>query len=111
MINNKNLKTFTFLLLAGLASGCSKLDEKLNNTLTNQQTADALGAQGTALLLQAAYADIALPFVNDNEMLPNMTANSSDESLVPTRGGDWDDNGKWRQMHNHTWNADFNAGI
>ena len=30
----------------------------------------------------------------------------ADESLVPTRGGDWDDNGVWRVLHNHTWNAD-----
>ncbi len=30
----------------------------------------------------------------------------SDESLVPTRGGDWDDNGVWRVIHAHTWNAD-----
>ncbi|MBS1934958.1 MAG: RagB/SusD family nutrient uptake outer membrane protein [Bacteroidetes bacterium] len=26
--------------------------------------------------------------------------------MVPTRGGDWDDNGVWRVVHNHTWNAD-----
>jgi hypothetical protein len=32
--------------------------------------------------------------------------NTADESLVPTRGGDWDDNGVWRVLHNHTWNAD-----
>src|SRR6202000_689503 len=31
---------------------------------------------------------------------------TSDETLVPTRGGDWDDNGVWRVLHNHTWNAD-----
>lgn len=110
MILNKNFKIWVLVLLTGFAS-CSKLDENLNSTLTAQQTADALGAQGTALLLRTAYADIALPFVNDNEMLANMTANSADESLVPTRAGDWDDNGKWRAMHNHTWNADINAAL
>ena len=25
---------------------------------------------------------------------------------MPTRGGDWDDNGAWRVLQNHTWNAD-----
>jgi hypothetical protein len=30
----------------------------------------------------------------------------ADECLVPTRGGDWDDNGKWRSLHQHTWTVD-----
>ena len=28
---------------------------------------------------------------------------STDESIVPTRGQDWDDNGNWRRLHTHTW--------
>jgi hypothetical protein len=27
---------------------------------------------------------------------------SSDALVGPTRGGDWDDNGEWRQIHVHT---------
>lgn len=27
----------------------------------------------------------------------------SDEVIIPTRGGDWFDGGKWRDMHMHTW--------
>ena len=27
----------------------------------------------------------------------------SDEMVCPTRGGDWDDGGKWRVLHQHTW--------
>jgi starch-binding outer membrane protein, SusD/RagB family len=103
-INYKVGLVLVFLVFAG----CSRLDEKLNSTLTNQQTADALGASGTALLLKAAYSDFTGPF-NDVEQLINLTGNSSDESLVPTRGGDWDDNGKWRAVHAHTWNPDLAA--
>ena len=80
----------------------------LNSTLTNQQTSQALGAQGTGLLLKAAYSDLTGPF-GDVGQLINLTGNTSDESLVPTRGGDWDDNGAWRVMHNHTWNADLGS--
>ena len=40
------------------------------------------------------------------DQLFSLEENSTDESLVPTRGGDWDDNGVWRVVHNHTWNAD-----
>lgn len=27
----------------------------------------------------------------------------SDEMVCPTRAGDWDDGGKWRVLHQHTW--------
>jgi hypothetical protein len=31
---------------------------------------------------------------------------TSDEVIGPTRGPDWDDNGIWRVLHDHTWGAD-----
>jgi len=30
---------------------------------------------------------------------------TTDEQLVPTRGTDWGDNGVWRTLHQHTWDA------
>lgn len=30
---------------------------------------------------------------------------TSDEHLIPTRGGDWGDNGLWRVLHTHDWNG------
>lgn len=108
MIKNNIKYKVVALFLAWGVVGCTKLDENLNSTLTNQQTADALGASGTGLLLQTAYSDLTGPF-NDVGQLINLTGNASDESLVPTRGGDWDDNGAWRVMHNHTWNADLGS--
>jgi len=30
---------------------------------------------------------------------------TTDERLMPTRAGDWDDNGAWRALHLHTWDA------
>ena len=105
----KNIKyKITALMLVGAVAGCTKLDERLSSTLTNQQTAAALGSSGTALLLKTAYADLRGPF-NDVGQLVNLTGNASDESLVPTRGGDWDDNGAWRVIHNHTWNANLGS--
>ena len=88
-----------------LACGCTKLDENLGNNFTNQQTSTGLGSAGTGLILQGAYADLATPFTGQDRVF-SLEENSTDESLVPTRGGDWDDNGVWRVIHNHTWNAD-----
>ena len=34
---------------------------------------------------------------------------TSDEMVCPTRSGDWDDGGKWRVLHQHTWNNETEA--
>src|SRR4029078_9363777 len=94
---------YSLLLLTVV--GCTKLDESLKSRLTNAQTANALGANGVQLLLQGAYADLGGTFTAQ-DLLFCLEENASDEALVPTRGGDWDDNGVWRVLHNHTWNAD-----
>jgi|SRR6185312_1763050 len=97
--------TIAALLLLLSVAGCTKLKENYSSTVPRDAAAAALGSQGVALLLQAAYNDLPSPFVGQDELF-SLEENTTDESLVPTRGGDWDDNGVWRVMHNHTWNAD-----
>jgi len=100
----KSIKLLSLSLII-VIGGCTKLDENFNSSLTNAEAASSLGTAGTGLLLQAAYADIAGPFHGQDQIF-SLEENTSDESLVPTRGGDWDDNGVWRVLHAHTWNAD-----
>ncbi len=100
----KTIKLLSLSLII-LIGSCTKLDENFNSSLTNDQAANSLGTAGTGLLLQAAYADIAGTFHSQSGIF-SLEENTSDESLVPTRGGDWDDNGVWRVLHAHTWNAD-----
>ena len=102
MIKSFKLKVFGLVLVT--AVGCTKLDEHLNSTLTNGQTANALGSAGVGLLLQAAYSDVGGPFTAQDNIF-SLQENTTDESLVPTRGGDWDDNGVWRVVHSHGWDA------
>jgi starch-binding outer membrane protein, SusD/RagB family len=40
----------------------------------------------------------------------NISQVSSDETIVPTRGDDWFDEGRWLQLHYHTWGATTSAG-
>ena len=103
---SKYFKTSLLLVLAGIA-GCTKLNEQYTSTVPGDQAATALGANGVALLLSAAYNDIigGSAFVDQGGVF-SLSENSTDESLVVTRGGDWDDNGVWRVVHNHSWNAD-----
>ena len=64
-------------------SGCTKLNEDLGSTLTNSQVSSALGSNGTALLLSAAYADLGGPLTAQDQVF-SLMENSTDESLVPT---------------------------
>ena len=40
----------------------------------------------------------------------NLSEVTTDEIIVPTRGGDWFDGGRWMEMHRHTWTATSPAG-
>lgn len=96
-------KTITAIILAVTAiGGCTKLKEGYVETVTLKDASQIFPA---SLALQNAYNDFPTPFVNQDRVF-SLEENSADESLVPTRGGDWDDNGVWRVVHNHTWNAD-----
>lgn len=105
MIHIKKITKIALLfLMVGVMAGCTKLNGSLNSTITSEQAAASLGAAGTGFLLSAAYSD--LTFLAGQDQLFSLEENTSDESLVPTRGGDWDDNGVWRVLHSHNWNAD-----
>jgi hypothetical protein len=98
------IKSSATLLLIIMA-GCTNLKEKYVQTVPQDQVVAAMGPQFPTLLLTGAYNDIPGPFVAQDQVF-SLEENVADESLVPTRGGDWDDNGVWRVLHNHTWNAD-----
>ncbi len=91
------------LLTVAILSGCTKLNESLNSTLTSAEVSATPGS--TAGLIAAAYSDLT-GLLHSQDQLFSLQENSTDESLVPTRGGDWDDNGVWRVIHSHNWNAD-----
>jgi hypothetical protein len=104
MILAKHMKSALIISLVAVAAGCTKLNENLESSLTSGQAASALGPEGTGLLLKTAYADLAGP-LHSQDLLFSLQENTTDESLVATRGGDWDDNGVWRVLHSHNWDA------
>ena len=80
---------------------CTKLDENLNGTLTLPQAQESADIAG---LTKACYDAMNGPFQDQTGVfcLQDMT---SDDCIGPTRGGDWDDNGVWRVLQLHTWDA------
>jgi len=97
-----NIKSAIFILLIAYSISCTKLDQKLNATLTTEEATNTFNA---SLFLQAAYFDLGYRY-SDLGRVFALQEVASDETVVPTRGGDWDDNGKWRALHQHTWTAD-----
>jgi hypothetical protein len=93
------------VLLIGVNFSCS-LDEELQSTLNKEQGTEFLtGSADIDALLQSAYEAMRLPY-QDQSRYWAATEHTTDEAMGPTRGGDWDDNGVWRVLHDHTWDAD-----
>ena len=54
-------------------------------------------------------AGVALPYVGLRSLVMpvyELNETTTDEVIVPTRGGDWYDGGVWEQMWKHTWTSD-----
>lgn len=96
----KIFKLVIVLISAVTVFSCTKLDQRLRGELDN--ASDNVNAAG---LLTAAYEAMNSPY-QDQARLWCLNEHTTDECVGPTRGGDWDDNGVWRVLHAHTWNAD-----
>ena len=94
------------LLLPVLAVsvGCS-LDENPTSAITPdnfyQNEEEVLGG------VTAAYAELR----NTLWAYYNLSEISTDEMIVPTRGQDWFDNGRWIEIHEQNWSANSPAGL
>ena len=97
----KNIKIIIVSILILTFSSCSKLTEKLRGTV---ETGGSGGAVNVAALLQGAYDNLGV--FDDQALWWAASEHTTDECIGPTRGPDWDDNGVWRVLHNHRWDAD-----
>jgi starch-binding outer membrane protein, SusD/RagB family len=91
--------------LLGAVQGCTDLEETPKSTIspTNYYRTEEEVLGGLA----GVYASIR----QTEEEYFNVSQVSSDETIVPTRGSDWYDNGKWLELHRQTWGANSPAGI
>jgi len=92
-----HLFLFAGLLVAG--QSCTKFDDKMYSAYT-EDTFPKTPEQFIALT-GPVYTSARGYF--DNYF--SLQTAGSDEVIIPTRGGDWFDGGKWRDMHYHTWSA------
>src|SRR5687768_15465187 len=97
----KHIKLLLSLFLAVALSACTKLDEEFRSELEGTQA----GSVDVANVLRNAYNALNNPFMDQSRFWAAQQ-HTTDETIGPTRGPDWDDNGVWRVMHSHNWNAD-----
>jgi hypothetical protein len=104
MISRKSILLIFFPTI--VIFSCSKLNETLEGNLTPGQVSRDSSA---AILLRGVYGSMEWTFSGFLEILP-LSDFTTDEGIAPTRGSDWDDNGAWRVLHQHKWDAN-NAHI
>lgn len=95
----KILSAAAILALLQLANSC-QINEEFKGVLTPAQVAGG----NASSLLDGAYNAMRSPFQGATQIFA-MSEVTTDERLMPTRAGDWDDNGKWRALHLHNWDA------
>ena len=99
MKHNKIL--LSFFVVALVVISCTKLDERFRSELTQSNAASITPGE----LLVSAYSSMQGTFQGNGNMISAAQV-TTDETIVPTRAGDWDDNGAWRSLFLHSWNAD-----
>lgn len=80
---------------------CTKLKEEFRSEIEQNNS----GVLGASQLLGNAYGSLNNPFMDQSRFWAAQQ-HTTDETIGPTRGPDWDDNGVWRVLHSHNWNAD-----
>jgi hypothetical protein len=104
MKRNNIIKSIFFVGTMVLGVSCTNLDEEVLDGVVISNTGG--GTINTASLLTKAYEGLR-DFETQGQMFA-LDEMSSDALVGPTRGGDWDDNATWRQIHVHTWAPDHN---
>jgi starch-binding outer membrane protein, SusD/RagB family len=104
------LMLVTAACTALLVGGCTDLDKEPTSSITpenfNKTETEVLGS------LAAAYSDLAT--AGNAGLLwgyYNLSEISSDEMIVPTRGQDWFDNGRWLEIQHQGWTANSTSGL
>lgn len=95
------LKSKTIRIIAAtfvlVFPACTDLEENVRD--------EVLGGESATMesTLVAAYDRLGDGTFTDNGGMLAMQEYASDIALLPTRGSDWGDGGKWREMHEFTW--------
>lgn len=94
-----SIKIITLFSFIFLLNSCTNLDEVVLDEKLGTDATDPAGA------LAAAYDRLGDGTFVDHGAIFAMQEYTTDEAILPTRGSDWGDGGKWRDMHEFTWSS------
>jgi starch-binding outer membrane protein, SusD/RagB family len=103
-----NYRLLTIVALVFIGNSCTDLlsEEKDSIVITGTGTS---GSNDAASLLEGAYKDLGA--YTDQNNIYALGQHTSAEMIPPTRGVDWGDNGVWRTLDQHTWDATHSANL
>ncbi|RRQ50425.1 RagB/SusD family nutrient uptake outer membrane protein [Maribacter algicola] len=95
-----NLKIYltSFLMAAGFVS-CTDLEIEETDSFISE---GFQGLENPASSLEALYGAVRGQ-LSDQANTYALLEVTTDAQLIPTRGADWGDNGRWRKLHQHEW--------
>lgn len=94
-----SIKILTIFSFIFLLNSCTDLDEVVLDEKSGNSVSDPAGS------LAAAYDRLGDGTFTDHGAVFAMQEYTTDEAILPTRGSDWGDGGKWRDMHEFTWSS------
>jgi hypothetical protein len=97
----KRIKYILVIILATTLNSCHDLELDISTQLTedNFPTREEHYIAAAA----AAYSAFRFDYAIKYWFLQTL---STDEAIMPARGGNWYDQGRYEQLHKHTWTAD-----
>tara|TARA_R110002033_G_scaffold68856_1_gene120086 strand:- start:9814 stop:11364 length:1551 start_codon:yes stop_codon:yes gene_type:complete len=95
-----------FAIMAVLAFSCTNLDLIVDDSLVAESSGGGFtGVEDPESSLTSLYNQFGNNYASNQERIYALSEVTSDEMIVPTRGTDWGDNGIWRTLHTHEWDA------
>ena len=99
-------KSIIYLVLILLFSSCLSVEETVYDRIPEDQFPE--NEAQASLLTVPVYKELA-DLCDDAGWWLWAQEVPSDEVVFPTRLTDWDDGGKWRVLHQHTWDNNTDA--
>ncbi len=94
----QKVKVFVLIIGTAVLAGCTNLDETIYSSYTDENFPSS--PKQYASMTGPIYVAAQKLFDNNLYELQEM---GTDEIIVPTRGGDWYDGGRYVDMHYHNW--------
>jgi starch-binding outer membrane protein, SusD/RagB family len=98
-----NSKLFKIAALSLLVGACTDLNNPESDSIIPKSSGTGTAKGDPTELLNGAYKDLGA--FTDQANIYALGMHATAEIIPPTRGVDWGDNGVWRTLDQHTWDA------